>query len=190
MANKGRPGIPYEKFVEVWESLIKEQRATTNAAHDILGGSKSTIASYRERYERDKSSRTLSFINSIQLTEAMHQAIATIKVKEVEELEKINTQLKSRIDEYLTIMKESQEKLSAAKVDLDEAKVNFDVEKLSLERKLAAAKARIEDLEKREKNLLDKCDQLNDQHNQSKQEAAVAKKEVEMLREQNNRLIQ
>jgi hypothetical protein len=47
MEKQGRPGIPYEKFVEVWEQLIKDRIARTNGAQDKLGGSKSTIASYR-----------------------------------------------------------------------------------------------------------------------------------------------
>ena len=47
MAKQGRPGIPYEDFVVVWEQLLQEGRAGSNTAHDLLGGSKSTIAAYR-----------------------------------------------------------------------------------------------------------------------------------------------
>jgi hypothetical protein len=183
MAKPGRPGIPYERFVQTWEQLIQEGRAGTNAALDILGGNKITIAAFRERYEREKTLKELSIINSIQLTEAVHQAIAGIKVKEIEALEKANAQLVSRIDEYLAILKETEEKLAAAKVDLDDAKVQFDIERLSLERKLAAAQARTDDLDQREQKLLARHEQLDEQYNQAKQEAAVAKKEVEMLRE-------
>lgn len=184
MAKQGRPGIPYDKFVEVWEQLLSEGRAGTNTAHDLLGGSKSTIASYRERYEREKASKELSVIKSVELTEAVHQAIAGVKVKEIEALEKVNNQLKARIDEHLALLKETEEKLAAAKVAFDDAKVNFDAERLSLERKLAAAQARIDDMESREQTLLAKYEKLGEQYNHAKQEAAVAKKEVEMLREQ------
>jgi chromosome segregation ATPase len=183
MTKRGRPGISYDQFVQVWESLLKEGRAGTNAAQEILGGNKNTIASFREQYEREKSSKELALLNSIELTDAVHKAIASIKVKEVDTLEKANAQLRSRIDDHIAALKEAENNLAAVKVDLDETKTNFDLERLSLERKLAAAQARIEDLETREKNLLARHDQLGEQYNQAKQEAAVAKKEVEMLRE-------
>ena len=187
MAKPGRPGIPYEKFVEVWEQLLTEGRAGTNVVCDILGGSKNTIAAYRERYDREKASRELAMIKSVELTEAVHQAIAAIKVKEIEALERVNTQLKARLDEYLALLKEADEKLAAAKVYLDDAKVHFDIERLSLERKLAGTQARIDDMEQREQKLLAQNEKLREQYNQAKQEAAVAKKEVEMLREQNKK---
>jgi chromosome segregation ATPase len=183
MAKQGRPGIPYEQFVQAWEQLINEGRAGTNAVHDILGGSKSTIATYRERYEREKASKELSIIKSIKLTEAVHRAIAEIKVTEIDALDKSNTQLKLRIDEHIAAMKEAESKLDSAKVDFADAKANFDIEMLKLERALAAAQARIEDTEQREKKLIIKCEQLNEQYSKAKQEAAVAKKEIEMLRE-------
>jgi chromosome segregation ATPase len=184
MAKQGRPGIPYEKFITVWEQLLQEGRAGTNAAHDILGGSKSTIATYRERYEGEKNSKELSLIKSVKLTEAVHRAIAEIKVQEIEALEKANTQLKNRINDYLTLIKEAEEKSAAVMVALDDAKTDFDIEKLKLERKLAAAQARIDDMEQREQKLSAKYEQLNEQYNHAKQEAAVSKKEIEMLREQ------
>jgi len=183
----GRPGIPYEKFVEVWEQLLKENRAGTNAAHDVLGGSKNTIAAYRERYEREKTAKEISLIKSVELTEAVHQAIAGIKVKEIAILEKENTQLKSRIDEHLVTLKETEEKLAAAQIDQEDTKTNADIEKLSLERKLAAATGSIDDLKRREQKLLEKYEQQLERYNQAKQEAAVAKKEVEMLREQSKK---
>lgn len=182
MTKSGRPGISYEKFIEGWEQLIKENRASNNVARDTIGGSKGTIAAFRERYEREQSSRELSIIKSIELSDAVHQAIATIKVKEVTALEKINTQLKSRIDDYLALVKELEEKLASAQVDLTDTKSNFDIEKLTFERQLAAAEARIEEINKREQQLLSRFDKINEQFNQAKQEAAVAKKEVEMLR--------
>jgi chromosome segregation ATPase len=184
MAKQGRPGIPYEKFVLVWEQLLQEGRAGTNTAHDVLGGSKSTIATYRERYEREKASKELSLIKNIKLTEAVHRAIAEIKVQEIETLEKINAQLKSRIDDYLAAIKEAEEKLASTIVTLDDEKTAFDIEKLKLERKLAAVQARIDDMEQREQKSTIKYEKLNEQYNHAKQEAAVAKKEIEMLREQ------
>ena len=184
MAKQGRPGIPYEKFVAVWEQLLQQGRAGTNAAHDILGGSKGTITGYRERYEREKSSKELALIKSVKLTEAVHRAIAEIKVQEIEALEKTNLQLKSRIDEYLGVIKEAEEKVGAAMVALDDAKNEFEIEKLQLERKLAAAQARIDDMAQREQKMMARYEQINEQYTHAKQEAAVAKKEIEMLREQ------
>jgi len=182
MTKRGRPGVSYEKFVEAWEQLIKENRASINVALDAIGGSKGTIAAFRERYEREQSSKELSIIKNIELTDAVHQAIAGIKVKEITVLEKISAQLKSRIDDCVALIKELEEKLASAQVDLSDAKSNFDVERLSFERKLAAAHARIEDMNKREQQLISRFDKINEQLNQSKQEAAVAKKEVEMMR--------
>ncbi len=184
MTKQGRPGIPYEKFVVAWEQLLQEGRAGTNTAHDVLGGSKSTIATYRERYEREKTSKELTLIKSIKLTEAVQRAIAEVKVQEIESFEKENTKLKSRIDEHLATIKEVEEKLAATQVTLENAKNDLDLEKLKLERQLAAAHARIHDMEQREQKLAAKQEQLNEKYNLAKQEAAVAKKEIEMLREQ------
>lgn len=186
MAKLGRPGIPYEQFVETWQQLLKEERANVTNILAILGGSRSTITNYHERYEREQAVKEYNIINSIELSEAVHQAIAGVKVKEIDCLKKENMQLKSRIDGYLTLVNESEEKLAAAKVDLDDAKVNSDLEKLSLERKLAAAEARIEEITQREQTLLAKYEALSQQYNQAKQAAAVAQKEVDMLREQKN----
>jgi len=183
MAKQGRPGIPYEKFVVVWEQLLHEGRAGTNMAHDLLGGSKSTIATYRERYEREKSSKEVSIIKSVKLTEAVHRAIAEVKVQEIEALEKINAAFKARMDEYIAMAKEAEEKSAAAVVALHDAKVADDIERLKLERKLAAAQALIEDIEQREQKMAAKCEKLAEQYNLAKQEAAVANKEIEMLRE-------
>lgn len=183
MAKQGRPGISYEKFVEVWEQLIYEKRESTNAVLEILGGSKSTIIAYRERYERDKASKELAFIKSVKLPEAMHKAIAEIKVEEVDALEKVNIQLKSRIDEYLAVLKEADANAAALHIDRDTLKADFDSAKLGLERKLAAAQARIEDLVQREQRAIERYEQINELYNQARQEAAVAKKEIELLRE-------
>lgn len=182
--SNGRPGVSYEKFVEVWEQLLEKGLAGTNAARDFLGGSYSTIITFRERYEREKASKELAIIKNIELTDAVHQAIGSVKVKEIEILEKVNTQLKARIDDILSVLKESEEKLVAATIDLDDAKFSFDSEKLSLERKLAAAHARIDDLVQREQRLLVRYEELDERYNQTERDAAVARKEVEMLREQ------
>jgi len=48
---------------------------------------------------------------------------------------------------------------------------------------LAAAQALIEDTEQREQKMAAKCEKLAEQYNLAKQEAAVANKEIEMLRE-------
>ena len=79
--------------------------------------------------------------------------------------------------------KEAEEKSAAAVVALNDAKVADDIEKLKLERKLAAAQARIDDIEQREQKMAAKCEKLAEQYNLAKQEAAVANKEIEMLRE-------
>lgn len=186
MAKQGRPGVPYEKFTEVWENLIKEGRAGTNTAHDLLGGSKSTIASYRERYEREQTSKTLSLIKSLELPDALLRSIAEIKVHEIEVLEKDCTQLKSRADEYLNLLKELEEKLAIAKVELDDTTMLFNGEKLKLEKKLAAAEARIEDIEAREQKINDRYEKLHEQYSLAKEAVAASQKEVQMLREQLN----
>jgi len=36
MAKPGRPGIPYEAFVETWEQLLQIGRTTTNAAREAF----------------------------------------------------------------------------------------------------------------------------------------------------------
>lgn len=184
MAKPGRPGISYEKFVHTWEQLSQEGRAGTNTVLDILGGNKSTISAYRERYEREKASKELALIKDIKLTEAVNRAIAEIKVQEIEALEKVNAQLSERNDEYLTSMKEAEEKYNVALLESEDLKKAFSEEKLNFERKLAAAEARIDDMVQREVTMGNKNDQLTEQLNLAKQEAAVAKKEIEMLREQ------
>lgn len=180
----GRPlSVTYEQFTPVWEQLINGGRATTNAAHDMLGGGKSTIAGFRERYEQQKTSKTQAFIKSVELPEALHRTIADIKVKEIETLEQAKKELESRIDSYIHGMNEAESKLAEARVEFEDAKSNFDLEKLTLERKLAASQARNEYLEKREQSLTSQCDKLNQQYNDAKQDAAVAQKEVQVLRE-------
>lgn len=117
------------------------------------------------------------------MPDAIHQAIASIKVKEIDALEKVNGQLKTRIDECIAALKTSEEHLAATKIDLEDARTDFESEKLKLEKKLSAAQARVEDTEQREKALISRYEKLSELYNQAKQEAAVATKEVEMLRE-------
>ena len=148
-----------------------------------MGGNKSTIVAYLERYEREQSSKQRSIINSIELPDAVHQAIANIKVKEIDALERANTQLKARIDEYLLVLTETEKRLASAQVDLEDAKTNFEIEKLKLEKQLAAVRARLNDAEQREVVLKTQNEQLSEQYSQARQDTAVAKKEVEMLRE-------
>lgn len=183
MAKRGRPGIPYEQFVEAWEQLVSTGRESTNAALDIIGGNKSTIIAFRERYEREKTSKEISMINSIELTEAVHKAIASVKVKEVDALERANTALKARIDEYSAVLSATERKSAEIVVDFEDAKTNFDIEKSKAEKQLAALQARIDDAKQRESALMVRYEQLNEQYNQARQDAAVAKKEVELLRE-------
>ncbi|WP_119344421.1 hypothetical protein [Facilibium subflavum] len=182
---KGRPGIPYEKFVEVWEQLIEEGKAGTNAIHELIGGSKSTIAAYRERYEQEHAAKELSILKEVQLPSAVQKAIAELKLKEINVLENENKLLKVRIDEHLSNFKKSEEAYDALKSKLETVELNFTELKKNLEQKIAIAESRLLDTEKRENRALEQCKVLSDQVSQYKQEAAVAKKEVEMLREQN-----
>lgn len=187
MIKRGRPSIPkitYESFVEVWEQLQAEGRASINAVQNTLGGVKSTIGAYRERYEREKSGKELSLIKGIELTEALQQAIAAIKVKEIDALEQENQQLKSRLDESLSEMQKVEEDYASLKVELEETKTDLDEQKQRLERQLAITEVRFQDSENREKQLSKQCQELSEQISQHRQEAAVAKKEVEILREQ------
>lgn len=63
----------------------------------------------------------------------MHRVISEIDV-----LEKVNAQLKSRIDDYLTVIKVAEEKMAEIEVSIDDSKIAFDMEKLKFERKPAA----------------------------------------------------
>lgn len=184
MAKRGRPSIKYENFIEVWEQLTEEGRASINAVQNTLGGDKSTINGYRERYEREKAAKELSMIKGIELTEAVQQAIAAIKVKEIDTLERENQQLKTRMDELLADLKKSEDDYAALKIELEEAKTEFSDKQQKAERQLAIAESRVTDAENREKQLGARYQELSEQISQYKQEAAVAKKEVEMLREQ------
>lgn len=187
MMKAGRPGLAYEEFKAVWDELLREGKEGTNAAHNILGGCKSTIASYRERYEREKASQAISIINGIELTDTLQKAIAAIKVKETEALEKANKALEARNDETIALLKSTETKLAAVETALAEANAHFDTKLLEFERQLAAEKARSDELRQREQDLKAKYDALNEQYNQAKQASAVASKEVEMLREALNK---
>lgn len=58
-----------------------------------------------------------------------------------------------------------------------------EAEKLEFERKLAVSQARVEDLLAREQKMQLRYDELNQHYNQAKQDAAVTKKEIELLKE-------
>jgi hypothetical protein len=77
-------------------------------------------------------------------------------------------------------------KLTQALATVDEQQAKFAEIKLSFERKLAISQAQIKDLQQREQRLQARCEQLNQQHNHALQDAAVAKKEVELLRERDS----
>ncbi len=183
----GRPGLSYAQYVEVWEQCIEEGRVNNNAVREILGGSRSTIVAFRERYEREKTAREVSIIKDIELNDAVLQAIATIKVKEIEALEKVHMQLKARLDENITTINELEKSCAAATAALGAAKSHFEDEKLKLAKRLAIGEARVDDLTLNAQKYAEKCEQLSEQYNQAKQEAAVAKKEVELLREQSKK---
>ena len=183
MSKAGRPGISYDQFVEVWEGLIKENRASNNNACSQLGCSKSTVSQYREQYERNQSAKEISFIKQIKLPETITQAIADMKLEEIQLLEKQNRQLEGRLDQCLGDLKKSEASRVEAIAKADEFKTQFDKDKLELERKLAAAEARISDAIERESQLQTRLEQVSEQYNQTKQDAVVAQKEIELLRE-------
>ena len=180
---RGRPSIDYGTFVETWEDLLKEEVASITAAHSRLGGCKSTLAKFRERYEREKVEAATSVLKEIELPDAVKQVIADFKLKEIKVLEKENAELKSRLDEMITNLKQAEEDLIEASMKLDEAKSDFDSDRLSLERKLAVEEARRADFKAREEALLEQLESKSEQLHQANQAAAVATKEVEMLRE-------
>lgn len=183
-AKRGRPSIKYDSFVETWEQLMADERASINAVQNTLGGDKGTIKGYIERYEREQAGKELSIIKGIELPEAVQQAIAAIKVKEIEALERENQQLKARMDGYLADLQKAEEATIALKVVLDEVKAEFEIKQNKLERQLAVAESRASDADKRENQMAEQYQKLSEQVNHYKQESAVAKKEVEMLREQ------
>ena len=180
-----RPGITYEQFVKTWEQLAKEGRAGTNAVLEVLGGNKSTIAAFREQYEREKYTRELALIESIELPKGILKALADVKINEIEKQQAEILKLRECIDDLIGDVKQAEERAAVAEAEAAVAKQNFDAEKLSLAQNLSAVQARMEDIKDRERILLARIDELSESCNAAKQEAAVAKKEGELLREQN-----
>lgn len=183
MTLRGRPSIPYDRFVELWETLVTEGRASINAVQNSLGGDKSTIKAYQERYAREQVAKELSMLKSIQLTDAVQKAIAAIKVKELELVEHENQQLKNRLDGLLADLAQSEAAYSALTRAFEDAKIDWDAWQQKAQRELAIAQSRVSDAEKREQQLGEQYQALSEQVNQYRQEAAVAKKEMELLRE-------
>jgi chromosome segregation ATPase len=180
---QGRPGIEYNAFVTVWQELLNEGCATLHHALDRLGGSRSTLLRHRERYEQEQQSKAVDLIKRIKLTDVLVKSIAAIKLEEIDTLEGHNQALNARIDDSLHALKETEKKLTQALATVDEQQAKFAETTLAFERKLAISQAQIEDLQQREQTLQARCEQLNQQHNHALQDAAVAKKEVELLRE-------
>lgn len=157
----GRPGVTYEQFVKVWEALIKEGKATNNTVIERLGGSKGTIAKYREQYERDNTAKERQLITEIQLTDDIIRAISQTKVKEITFLEQKQQHLQERMDDTIKTIVEYETKNAELLLTLDELKKLNETEKLEFERKLAVSQARIEDLLAREQKWQLRYDELN-----------------------------
>ena len=179
---KGRPGVPYEQFIKVWEELLKEGKASNATVIDILGGSKSTIAKYREQYERDNTSKERQLIAEIQLTDDIIKAISQTKVKEITFLEEKQQHLQDRMDEMMKTLAEYETKNAELLLTVEELKKAKETEKLEFERTLAVSQARIEDLLEREQKMQHRYDELNHHYSQAKQDAAVAEKEIELIK--------
>ena len=168
MTPRGRLSIPYDRFVELWETLVTEgrARASINAVQNSLGGDKSTIKAYQERYAREQVAKELSMLKSIQLTDAVQKAIAAIKVKELELVEHENQQLKNRLDGVLADLAQSEAAYSALTRAFEDAKIDWDARQQKAQRDLAIAESRVSDAEKREQQLGEQYQALSEQVNQ------------------------
>lgn len=184
MKKAGRPGVTYEQFIEVWEQLKAEGSATLSSVLSKLGGSNSTLINYRERYEQEKNSKQTDILKQIKLQDDLIKVIANIKVEEMELLEKQNQELKARLEEYLKTIKENEISIDKATKTIDELKTQSEEINLDFERKLAASEARSAELTIRENHANEQLEKLREHYNEAKQEAAVAKREIELLREQ------
>lgn len=184
MAKRGRPGIDYDEFKQTWQTLLEQGRATTNNALDILGGSKGTISKLREQFEQEEATKKLIEIEHITLPEKICDGLADIVMTRTKQLDVMYREQKARADEHLSTIMALESQLASKQVDFDDAKTQYEIDRTQYERRLAASEARIEDLKKREQTLLEKVDALQINYNQAKQHAAVAQKEVELLREQ------
>lgn len=183
----GRPLMyTYEEFVDTWKALKEEGRARVVTVQDILGGSKSTITGFIEKFERDEAAKKIDLIKYTELPKAVSEAIANMKIKQIDELEATKKQLNERLDENIQHLKEAESKLSEAQTSFDERRTEFGAKEKNFERELSASEALRKQAEDREKNLLAQIDQLRDQLSQAKQDAAVAQKEVEILSKAKN----
>lgn len=180
----GRPGLSYEEFVPAWERLLAEGRAKNGLACELLRCSSSTISQFRARYERESLSRELAIVQEVKLPETLQKAIAEIKLEELTVREKEIKKLSTHLGEITADLKAAEEKATAAVTRLEKEHADFAAARLEFERQQAAAEARIADLEKREAQLQQQYEQLNQRHHQAMTEAAVAQKEVELLRQQ------
>jgi hypothetical protein len=180
---KGRPGVSYEQFFPLWEQLLNEGKARNNTACELLGASKGTIAKYRERYEQEHLSKERGIITGIQLTDEIIHAISLIKVKEITLLEETQQKQQERMDHTIQSLNESEIKNAELLNRLEELQQSFDIEKRLFEQKLAVSEAKTADLLQREQKANERYDSLNEKYHLAMQETAVAKKEIELLRE-------
>jgi hypothetical protein len=167
MTKQGRPGVTYARFVELWEQLLSEGRATTRLTAELLSSSTATITDYRRRYETAKESQARSIIKEIELPTAIVQAIAAINVKEIVLLEESKQAVENRESESLKLLTETETKLADLLAQMEELKTTFEAEKLTLERKLAASQARIDDLLQREQKSDERYQQLTHLYHQA-----------------------
>lgn len=183
MAKAGRPGILYDDFVAAWEKLLAQGRASLNAAIEQVGGNKATIIAFRERYEREQASKRLDILKGIELPKAVIAAIADIKTKELETITATNQALQSRLDECLKTIAGLEKELGQCQEQKRAAGQAFGDERLAFEKAISVEQARVKDLQQREAQLIEKVEALQKQYGLAEQQAAVAKKEIEMLRE-------
>lgn len=181
----GRPGLSYDEFVPAWERLLAEGRAKNGLACELLRCSSSTISQFRARYERESLSRELAIVQEVKLPDTLQKAIAEIKLEELTVREKEIKKLAAHLEETTADLKTAEEKAAAAVTRLEKELADFAAARLEFERQQAAAEARIADLEKREAQLQQQYEQLNQRHHQAITQAAVAQKEVELLRQPN-----
>lgn len=181
---QGRPSvISYEIFLETWLKLTESGKASINAVQEQLGGRKSIIANFRERYEHEKASEKMAFINNIQLPDAIRLALSEIKVSQIEALEQAKNATELRLNEIIQSLENSEAHLATAKLSLEETKLVYENKEKELCHQYAVSEALRIASEEREKSVIKRCEELLEQLNQAKQEVAVSQKEISMLRE-------
>jgi len=89
----------------------------------------------------------------------------------------------TRIDNILSHLTKAESKLAAAKVDAEDQEFQFNAERLKYEKQLAIISAKHEELTKREQTLHGRLESKSSECHKAMQEAAVSKKEVDLLRE-------